>query len=272
MTESLKSDCADLVVTADRRARPTHGNAKAGCEQSQIEHSRSQPLPWNLPMSIKHQNLDASRQHKQAAPTRFKLAASAGRIEGYGSIFGNVDSYGERVVRGAFAGSIQKFKAEKRMPALLWQHRSDEPIGRWIDMQEDEVGLWMHGEFNLETTRGKDAYHHVQAGDVDGLSIGYETIKAQPNGKVLDLLELRLMETSIVTFPANPKSRVTGVKAESSADVERILREGGLPRAYAAKFAQAGWAALAGQTSDHDLKLNELLELVKSARVDLRKV
>lgn len=273
MTRIGKSDFPDLVVTADRRARPTHGNAKAGCEQSQIEPQRSQPLPWNLPMSQKHQKPnDDVRQLKQATPTRFKLAASAGRIEGYGSVFGNVDSYGERVVRGAFAASIRTFKAEKRMPALLWQHRSDEPVGRWVDMHEDEIGLWMQGEFNLDTSSGKDAYHHVQARDVDGLSIGYETIKAQPNGKILDLLELRLMETSIVTFPANPRSRITGVKAESAADIEKILREGGLPRAFAAEVAKAGWAARPGQTSQPDPKLNELLAAVKAARLDLRKV
>lgn len=270
MTESLKSDFPARVVTADAgRALPL-GIADASCEQSQIELPSSN-LCREQPMRHKHQNSHDVRL-KKAAPTRFKLAAAAGRVEGYGSIFGNVDSYGERVVRGAFAASIQKLKAEKRMPALLWQHRSDEPIGRWVDMEEDDVGLWMQGEFNLETTRGKDAYHHVQAGDVDGLSIGYETIKAQPNGKVLDLLELRLMEISIVTFPANPRSRITGVKAESAADIERILREGGLPRVFAAEVAKAGWAARPGQPSEPDPKLNELLAAVKAARLDLRKV
>lgn len=222
-------------------------------------------------MRHNHKHSDRARQLKQATPSRFKLAAAAGQIEGYASIFGNVDSYGERVVQGAFASSIRKHQTEGRMPALLWQHRADEPIGRWTDMHEDDIGLWMAGEFNLNTSRGKDAYAHAQAGDVDGLSIGYEEVRSQPNGKVLDLLELRLRETSIVTFPANPRSRITGVKAESSADVERILREGGLPRVFAAKFAKAGWAALAGENSEPDPAIDSLLALVKSARLELKK-
>lgn len=270
MTKSSKSDWFASVATADAgRALPL-GIADASCEQSQTELFSSN-LCREQPMRHKHQNPDDVRL-KKAAPTRFKLAATAGRIEGYGSIFGNVDSYGERVVKGAFAKSLADFRSEGRMPAFLWQHRTDEPVGRWNAMHEDEIGLWMEGEFNLDTTRGKDAYHHVQAGDVDGLSIGYVPIKAEPNGKVLDLLELRLMETSVVTFPANSRARITGVKADSPAQVERILREGGLPREYAAKFAKAGWAALSGQDDELDPKIIELIEMVKAARLDLTKV
>jgi HK97 family phage prohead protease len=254
-------------------ARLSLGTADAGCEQSQSGPYVGPLLCRGSPMRYKHQNSPDFRPLKCASPSRFKLAAAAGRIEGYASIFGNVDSYGERVVKGAFAGSIREYQAEGRMPALLWQHRSDEPVGRWTSMKEDDVGLWMVGEFNLDTSRGADAYQHAQAGDVDGLSIGYATVKAVPNGQVLDLIELRLMEASIVTFPANPKARITGVKAESATDVEKILREGGLPREYAAKFAKAGWAALAGQSESDPIeerKLDELLQAVKSARLQLK--
>lgn len=211
------------------------------------------------------------RQLKQATPSRFKFAATEGKIEGYASIFGNVDSYGDRVVRGAFTSSIKRYSAESRMPAMLWQHKIDEPIGRWTEMHEDDVGLWMAGEFNLKTSRGKDAYQHTAAGDVNGLSIGYETVRSIPNGAVRDLLELRLMETSIVTFPANPKTRITGVKAESPTDIERILREGGLPRVFAAQFAKAGWAALARQAEQENPAIESLLATVKAARLELKK-
>lgn len=221
-------------------------------------------------MRLKHQHLDENRQLKQAAPSRFKLAATAGQIEGYASVFGNIDSYGERVVKGAFAGSIAAYRSDGRMPAMLWQHRTDEPIGRWLSMREDDIGLWMSGEFNLNTSKGKDAYEHAQAGDVDGLSIGYTTIRSRPNGEIVDLLELQLMETSVVTFPANTRSRITGVKAESSADIERILREGGLPRVFAAKFAKAGWAALAGEPSEPDPAISGLLTVVKAARLEIK--
>ena len=208
---------------------------------------------------------------KQSSVQGFKFAVDeSGQVQGLGSVFGNVDSAGERVVAGAFGTSIRKHHSQGTMPAMLWQHRMAEPVGRWSAMQEDGVGLRMVGQINLNTTRGRDAYEHLKADDISGLSIGYREIKTRPNGQVVDLLELDLMEVSIVSMPANPRARVTGVKAESSADVERILREGGLPRAFAAKFAKAGWAALAGETAEPDPQLNELFTAVKAARLEIK--
>jgi HK97 family phage prohead protease len=210
---------------------------------------------------------------KHSNPQRFKFSvADSGVVTGLASVFGNVDSYGERVVRGAFARSIQRHTAEGTMPKFLWQHDAAELAGRWIGMAEDEIGLRVTGQLNLATSRGRDIHAHVKHGDVDGLSIGYREVRARANGEVRDLLEIDLKEISIVTFPANRAARLTGVKAESAADIERILREGGLPRAYAAKFAQAGWAATAGFSAINTQKATALAQQIRRATAQIGKL
>jgi HK97 family phage prohead protease len=218
----------------------------------------------------KHNNSFGLAECKHGAlPQRFKFAVSkSGEVTGYGSIFGNVDFTGERVLPGAFRNSIAELQSQNRAPLMLWQHNSDEPIGRWIDFQEDSIGLYLVGEFNLNTNRGTEAYEHVRAGDVSGLSIGYRVIRSQPNGVVLDLLELELLETSIVSFPANPKARVSGVKCDSAIDVERLLRDGGLSRGAAKKLAAGGWPALSRDEPEDD-PLNQISELLRRNATEL---
>lgn len=213
------------------------------------------------------ENLNTDLTFKIAEPQSFKFEASDGEVEGYGAVVGNVDSHGERIVRGAFSGTITKHQSERRMPLMLWQHDRTDPIGKWTEMGEDDVGLRMAGRFNLKTSRGQDAYQHVKAGDINGLSIGYRELKSRPNGQIRELVELELVETSIVSLPANSRARITGVKAESRADIERLLREGGLPRAAAVKIAHGGWPALSIEQSHPNTF--ELAKRLDRARADL---
>lgn len=70
-----------------------------------------------------------------------KDLSEEGTFEGYGSIFGNLDSYGEKVMPGAFAESLARHKREGTKPLMLWQHNPDQPIGVWEDLVEDGKGL-----------------------------------------------------------------------------------------------------------------------------------
>ncbi len=128
---------------------------------------------------------------------------------------------------------------------MLWAHNPDQPIGKWTDIIEDERGLFLKGALNLASSRGKDAWAHVEAGDVDGLSIGYREIKATPDGIYRRLEALDLLEVSIVTFPANRSARI-GSKRE----LEAMLTKSGLSRGAAAKIAAGGWPALAGMDEE----------------------
>jgi uncharacterized protein len=90
------------------------------------------------------------------------LDDEARTIEGYGSIFGNVDSYGDIVMPGAFAKSIKK-----RKPAMLWQHNSNQPIGVWDEIEETDKGLRLKGRI-IDTSLGDDAYKLAKAGALTG--------------------------------------------------------------------------------------------------------
>ena len=178
-------------------------------------------------------------------PFELKEIKSDGTFHGYGSVFGVKDSYDEIVVPGAFAESLAAHKAAGTMPAMLWQHRSAEPLGAYVDMSEDSIGLKVSGQLALKTVRGAEAYELMTMRPrpaINGLSIGYVT-REDSFDRVTGILSLKrvdLWEVSLVTFPANEAARVQGVKTietlESIRDAERYLRDAGLGRTEARAF------------------------------------
>jgi HK97 family phage prohead protease len=157
-------------------------------------------------------------------------------FEGYGSVFGTLDSYADTVKRGAFKRSLREWKGKGRMPAMLWQHNPDEPVGVWTEMAEDETGLVVKGKL-LSTGRGPQAYEALKEGALSGLSIGFVTRKSQIDDEsgVRTLTDVDLWEVSLVTFPANDPARVTSVRADGDFPSEREFeqwcrRDAGLSR------------------------------------------
>lgn len=152
-----------------------------------------------------------------------------GTFEGYASVFSNVDSYGEKVMPGAFGGSLARHRREGTRPLLLWQHNPDEPLGVWVDMAEDGKGLWGKGRLLPGVRRADEALILLRAGAVQGLSIGYQELKTEPDGNHRKLIELDLVEASIVSFPANRRARVETVKTENFALLRNRLMAGEPP-------------------------------------------
>lgn len=172
-----------------------------------------------------------------------KAVSDDGTIEGYGSVFGVRDNYDDVVAAGAFATSLNAHKADGTMPAMLWQHDANEPIGVWTEMVEDAKGLRIKGQLALDTTRGKEAHALLKLRALNGLSIGFISKQWAYDREtdVRTLTEIDLWEVSLVTFPANEKARVTDVKAAADElvapkDAERILRDAGFSKADATAF------------------------------------
>lgn len=160
-----------------------------------------------------------ARETLTLAATEVRFATDeAGTFTGYASIFGEPDSYGDVVKKGAFRKTLQERKATGG-PAMFWNHNSDEPIGVWTDLAEDERGLKVAGKLVTETTRGADALALLKAGAVNGLSIGFRARSAErgPNGGRV-LTDIELIEISLVPLPAASKARVTSVKGASRSD------------------------------------------------------
>lgn len=164
-----------------------------------------------------------------------KATGDDGSVEGYGSVFGVRDNYDDVIASGAFAQTLKDHKSAGTMPAMLWQHDSCEPIGVWTEMVEDGKGLKIKGKLALDTVRGKEAHALLKMGALNGLSIGFVSKQwaYDRDTEVRTLTEIDLWEVSLVTFPANEKARITGVKAADVAAVttvrqaEKALRDAG---------------------------------------------
>jgi HK97 family phage prohead protease len=197
-----------------------------------------------------------------------------GSFEGYGSVFGVVDSYREVVKPGAFMASLAKRKAKGIK--LLWQHDASQPIGIWDDLAEDSKGLWGKGRLLKDVSaRAAEAYGLLKAGALDGLSIGYREVKTEPDADkpgIVNLLELDLREISIVTFAANEKARVETVKSLLTAgelptvrQFEEHLRDAGFSKTLAAAIAGKAAPHLRGEPEE---KADDLVEFLAALRTD----
>jgi len=181
-----------------------------------------------------------------------KAVGDEGQIEGYGAVFGNVDSYGDIIQAGAFMDSLRG-----RKPKMLYQHRMEDPIGVWDEYREDQKGLYMKGRIATKSTKGRDAYELVKAGAIDGLSIGYITRDYDMDGNNRRLKSVDLIETSLVTMPANSEAIVTSVKNADVRDIERAFRTLGFTRSEAKAMASAAWKRRDDVLRDADVVVPE---------------
>lgn len=215
-------------------------------------------------------------RQKLNIPLEVKEIRDNGSFSGYGSIFGNKDSYGDIVVKGAFNASLDKWRDKGRMPALLWQHKMDEPIGVYTRMEEDERGLYVEGKLlKDDDPLAKRAYGHLKAGSLSGMSIGYQSIDEEYDKKndALMLKQLDLWEVSLVTFPANESAQVESVKRTlmrgelpREKNIEAILRDAGFSRQQSKAFMANGVKGLGLREADNSLEIEEIKKLTQALR------
>ena len=185
----------------------------------------------------------AGQRETRSCALQIKAVGDDGMIEGYASVFGVIDNYDDVIAAGSFGQTLNEHKTAGTMPAMLWQHDSDSPIGVWTEMVEDANGLRVKGMLALATERGKEAQALLKMRAINGLSIGFLPKEWKDDAKtnIRTLTRVDLWEVSLVTFPANVKARVTNVKAASDMiaapkDAERILRDAGFSRADATAY------------------------------------
>lgn len=176
-----------------------------------------------LPRDLERRDTSGGREVRNIA-FELKAAGDDGTVEGYGSVFGVRDDYDDVIARGAYVSSLAAHKAAGTMPAMLWQHDPSTPIGVWTEMVEDSKGLKIKGQLALDTVKGKEAHALLKMGAINGLSIGFlaKQWAYDRETDVRTLTEIDLWEVSLVTFPANDKARVTGVKAAEVAGIKTI--------------------------------------------------
>jgi HK97 family phage prohead protease len=162
----------------------------------------------------------------RAAETKFARAdlssvEADGTFSGYASVFGKTDLGRDMVMPGAFGASLAKRGSTG--VKMLFQHDPNEPIGVWLDVHEDSRGLFVHGKLTTEVARAREVLSLMRAGALDGLSIGYRTVRGRTDqaSGVRRLIEVDLWEISVVTFPMLPEARVSAVK--TGQDRKRLI-------------------------------------------------
>lgn len=152
-----------------------------------------------------------ARETKRA-PLALANVDASGVFEGYASLFGVVDLGRDVVMPGAFRDSLARRGVAG--VKMLWQHKAAEPIGTWLQIDEDTRGLRVTGRLNLAVAKAREVLALMREGAVDGLSIGFRADRFQRDAAsgVRRLKKIDLWEISLVTFPMLPQARVTALK------------------------------------------------------------
>lgn len=205
---------------------------------------------------------------RKSCAIEWKADTATGSIEGYGAVFGNVDSYGDIILPGAFASVGNNGRKVK----MLWQHDPSQPIGVWDEMREDARGLYVKGRILTNVEKGRDAVALMEAGAIDGLSIGYRTKDSEWKDGNRYLKEVELWETSIVTFPSNEMALASVKSIETERDLERVLIDCGLSRKAAKAIASQGKGYLGLRDADTEnpddgLRDAGLIEAIKQLSI-----
>lgn len=193
-------------------------------------------------------------EHK-TAPLSFALKAlgDQGEIEGYALTYGNVDQGGDICLKGCATNSLRKRPPNK--VKMLLGHDSLMIIGKWTDFIDDDKGLLGKGRLFLNIQKGRETYELLKEDAIDGLSIGYRTIKdawdPERNARLLEEIDMR--EVSVVPFPMNEQAIVTNVKSaqdiKTKRQFEEFLRDHGFSAGAAKGIASKGFREDAGGIS-----------------------
>lgn len=204
-------------------------------------------------------------------------ASEEGVIEGYASVFNEVDSYGDTILPEAYDNVI----ASKKMPLMFfnhdWLYNDTLPIGKWTAMEKDEHGLKLTGQFNLALQKARDIYESLKFGSLNGLSVGmvvdednYEkTARGRHTIKEVSVLR----EVSVVNFPADDFARITSVKSieeiATIRDFEKYLRDAGISKSQAVALVAAAKKVFAPQSDSASVELKSVAERLNALTKNL---
>lgn len=184
-----------------------------------MKETRLSPVP---PLPRRRPALATETKFAEAELTEVE---ADGSFSGYASLFGEADLSRDVVMPGAFVKSLRRRGA--RGVRMLFQHDPAAPIGVWREIREDARGLFVRGRLTPEVARAREVLALMRAGAIDGLSIGFRTVRGRTDAKtgVRRLLEVDLWEISVVTFPLLPAARVSAVKAVGPALLAETIRK-----------------------------------------------
>lgn len=159
--------------------------------------------------------------------------SGSGYFVGYASVFGNVDSYGEVMEKGAFSDTLKEWEGRK-IP-VFYGHDLTNPennIGYVESAEEDATGLLVRCVVDTEGPgNGPIVYKLLKEGRIDRMSFGFYVNDADHKGGVTYIKKVSLLEVSVVPAPANPEAAINEVKSSKKdsgmtpEDIEKLIVE-----------------------------------------------
>lgn len=161
-----------------------------------------------------------------AAHFKSEPEGADGSFTAYASVFGNIDSYGEIVMPGAFKADLERWEAKGDPIPLLFGHNMSDPdfnIGHIVKAEEDDVGLKVHAQIDMESPKGPQVYRLLKSRRVSQMSFAFDVLSGAPSKRaksdgdgednVYELHKLKLHEVSVVPLGANQETDVLSVKS-----------------------------------------------------------
>lgn len=202
-------------------------------------------------------------------------ANDTGVVEGYASVFNQIDSYGDTIASTAY----DKVLEEKQTPLMFFNHdRNEIPIGKWTSLSKDERGLKVVGQLDLAQAKAQEIYNAIKFGSITGLSVGMsvnpEKYEDAGDGNFVIKEVNKLYEISIVNFPADTYARILNCKSvdfsscKNITEFEKSLRDAGCSRNQAKELISVAKRVLINQRDvdkqdNADEVLNKIQNILK---------
>lgn len=205
--------------------------------------------------------------------TKAELSEEGG-IQGYASLFDIEDTGSDIVMPGAFTKTLREGSPWGAVK-MLYQHDRREPIGLWPDLKEDNLGLNATGQIDTELFQGQQSYIRVKNKLIDGLSIGYRVIRDEWDRvlEVRKLIEIQLLEISLVTFAMLPTARIDAVKSGKITEREFediLVRDVGLSQREAKTLMSGGFKTMLANKRDvaaHGQEVSDITDAFNSFKL-----
>tara|TARA_Y100001963_G_scaffold91136_1_gene125610 strand:- start:5779 stop:6477 length:699 start_codon:yes stop_codon:yes gene_type:complete len=156
----------------------------------------------------------------------------AGIIKGYASVFDNIDSDNDIIRKGSYLKTVSE---NGNRVKYLYQHEMDKPIGKILNLEEDQKGLVFEAQI-AKTTLGKDVMELIKTGIITENSVGIMPIRKEINAEgQREIFECKLYEISCVTLAANDEAKIIDFKGNKKESIlkrydnlAKLLRKGNI--------------------------------------------
>lgn len=171
-------------------------------------------------------------RNKAYSPLQFKAEGEdagdgtkllPGEFIALAAVFGNVDSYGDRMIKGAFSETLEVWAQAGDPIPVIWQHNWSDPnahIGFVLEAKETDAGLWYKGKLDVEDNPfAAQVYRLMKARRVTQQSFGFDVLDGravtEEGSEVFEITRVHLYEVGPCLVGVNQGTNLLDIKSGS---------------------------------------------------------